>query len=270
MDRTRSPWRALEDPGFAPPEADPAPGRLPARQHLFVAGVLGIVVAVAIATLAVLAGLSPSSTVSVTTAGGDSPALSPGDAGGSVVAGGDGSGPTGQNSAGSDGSDTGSVGADGSVPPELVVEVAGAVARPGLYHLTAGARVADAIAAAGGYGLRIDIARATAELNLAARVNDGDRIIVPSRDNPLVQTGPGATPATGPGASPPLARSGPLNLNAATAAELDALPGIGPVTLAKIIASRTQRPFRSVADLRTRKLVGAAEYAQIQKLVTVR
>ena len=252
MDRTRSPWRALEDPGFAPPEADPAPGRLPARQHLFVAGVLGIVVAVAIATLAVLAGLSSSSTVSVTTAGGD------------------GSGPTGQNSAGSDGSDTGSVGADGSVPPELVVEVAGAVARPGLYHLTAGARVADAIAAAGGYGLRIDIARATAELNLAARVNDGDRIIVPSRDNPLVQTGPGATPATGPGASPPLARSGPLNLNAATAAELDALPGIGPVTLAKIIASRTQRPFRSVADLRTRKLVGAAEYAQIQKLVTVR
>jgi competence protein ComEA len=271
VDRTTSPWRALEDPGFVSPEADPASARLPARQRLLVAGLLGIAVAVALAALALLTVLGPASTVSVSTAGGDSPSLGPGDSAGSVVAGGDGGGPSGQNPDGSDGPGTGGAAADGSAPPvELVVEVAGAVARPGLYHLAAGARVADAIAAAGGYGPRIDVSRATAELNLAARVGDGDRIIVPSRDGPFAQTTPSAAPGDNPSGSSAPARSGPLNLNTATAAELDALPGIGPVTLAKIIASRTQQPFRSVADLRTRKLVGAAELDQIQKLVTVR
>ena len=270
MDRTTSPWRALEDPGFTPPEADPAAGRLPARQRLLVAGVLGIVAAVALAALVVLAGLNGSSTVSVTTAGGDSPSLGPGDASGSVVAGGDGGGPTGQSPDGSDGFGTSGVAADGSSPPaELVVEVAGAVARPGLYHLVAGARVADAIAAAGGYGPRIDVARATAELNLAARVSDGDRIIVPSRDDPLAQTGGAPAQAARRHVRHP-AQLDRSNLNTGDRRRARRPAGIGPVTLAKIIASRTQQPFRSIADLRTRKLVGAAEYAQIQKLVTVR
>lgn len=108
------------------------------------------------------------------------------------------------------------------------------------------------------------------ELNLAARVADGDKVIVPSRDDPVVQAGSGGSPGSSAGPTNTPVRTGPVDLNTATAAELDALPGIGPVTLAKIIASRTQERFHSVSDLRTRKLVGAAEFAQIQKLVTVR
>jgi len=224
---------------------------------------------VAIAAVVVVAGQS-SSVVSITAAGGDSPSLGPGDASGDVAAGGDGGGPTGQDPNVTDpGGAVGAAGDPSAGRSELVVEVAGAVARPGLYHLAAGARVADAISAAGGYGPRIDVGRATVELNLAARVSDGDRIIVPSRDDQPAQVVGGGSPGSEPGPTA-TARSGPLNLNTATAVELDALPGIGPVTLAKIIASRTQQAFHAVSDLRTRKLVGAAEYAQIQKLVTVR
>jgi competence protein ComEA len=237
-----------------------------------VAACLGLAIVVGGTT--VLIGSNGSPVVSISAAGGDSPSLGPDEAAGGVAAGGDGGGPAGQapdGSAGSDGAgstDAGAAGASG--PATLVVEVAGAVARPGLYHLAAGSRVADAIAAAGGYGPRIDISRATAELNLAARIADGDKVIVPSRDDPVAQAGGGGSPASSAGPTKAPARTGPVDLNTATAEELDALPGIGPVTLAKIIASRTQERFRAVSDLRTRKLVGAAEYAQIEKLVTVR
>ena len=150
----------------------------------------------------------------------------------------------------------------------LVIDVAGAVLRPGVYHLPAGSRVADAIAAAGGFGPRVD-ALAAQTLNLAAPLTDGVQVRVPSRDD---AAGAGAgSPGTGSGgASGGGAASGsPIDLNTATSAELDTLPGIGPVTAAKIIASRQERPFSAVADLQTRKLVGASTFAKLTGRVTV-
>jgi competence protein ComEA len=150
----------------------------------------------------------------------------------------------------------------------LVIDVAGAVLRPGVYHLPAGSRVADAIAAAGGFGPRVDALAAQA-LNLAAPLTDGIQVRVPSRDD---AAGRGAgNPGTGSGAASGsnAASGGPVDLNTATSAELDALPGIGPVTAGKIIASREERPFSAVDDLKTRKLVGTSTFAKLAGLVTV-
>jgi competence protein ComEA len=146
----------------------------------------------------------------------------------------------------------------------LVVEVAGAVARPGIYTLPVGSRVADAIGAAGGYSTDVDPRAAEARLNLAARLQDAQLITVPRRGDGAA----GSTSTTAaPGAS--AAATGPINLNTGSAAELDKLPGIGPATAAKIIASREEKPFASVDDLVSRKIVTPAILAKMRSQVTV-
>jgi competence protein ComEA len=127
-----------------------------------------------------------------------------------------------------------------------------------------GSRVADAIAAAGGYAPRVAADRVGQTLNLAALVKDGDQVVVPSRDDH------GPTTPAGAGASGTAGGSGPVDLNRATVAELDALPGIGPVTAAKIVAARNEQAFASVDDLRTRKILGAATFDKVKDLVVVR
>ena len=124
-------------------------------------------------------------------------------------------------------------------------------------------RRAASLEAAGGYGPRLDATRASLDLNLAAKLADGDRVVVPSRDDMASSTS-GAAETGGSGAATP------VDLNRATSAELEALPGIGPVTAGKIIASRDEQPFTAVEDLRTRKLVGAKTFDGLKDLVAVR
>ena len=145
--------------------------------------------------------------------------------------------------------------------------MAGAVVHPGIYHLPAGSRVADAITAAGGFGPRVDALAAQA-LNLAAPLKDGVQVRVPSREDATAR-GTGSPGPGGGGSGSGGGAGGPVDLNTATAAELDTLPGIGPVTAAKIIASREGQTFSAVAELQTRKLVGAATFAKLAGLVTV-
>ncbi len=150
-----------------------------------------------------------------------------------------------------------------------MVDVAGAVLHPGLYSLPPGSRVADAIRAAGGYGARVDATAAAAALNLAEVLHDGAKVVVPERGSSAAGSGPsGAGAATNPGpAGGP--GQGRVDVNQASASELDTLPGIGPVTAARIIAAREERPFEAVDDLLARKVVSASVMAKIRSLITV-
>jgi competence protein ComEA len=134
--------------------------------------------------------------------------------------------------------------------PKLVVHVAGAVRRPGLYRLAEGSRVADAVARAGGATAPAD----TAAINLAAPVADGMQVLVPRRVA---------------AAGHPAAAAGRPSLSSATLAELDALPGVGPVTAQKILDYRAQHGgFRSVDDLDAIPGIGPARIDQLRDLVT--
>ena len=135
--------------------------------------------------------------------------------------------------------------------PRLVVDVAGAVRRPGLYRLATGARVDDAVAAAGGGTARADIAA----VNLAAPLADGEQVVVPVRG-----AAGGASGAAG---------GTVVDLNSATAEQLDALPGIGPSTAAKIVAYRQQHgAFHSLAELDAVSGIGPSKLAELKGLVT--
>jgi len=135
----------------------------------------------------------------------------------------------------------------------VVVDVAGAVRRAGLYRLPHGSRIADAIARAGGAtrGAELDL------VNLAAPLADGEQILVPRRG--------AAAPA---GAGGPSAPTAPVDLNSASAEQLDTLPGIGPVTAQKIVDYRQAHgPFTSVDDLDAIPGIGPARIENLRGLV---
>ncbi len=138
--------------------------------------------------------------------------------------------------------------------PRLVVHVVGAVRRAGLFRLPEGARVADALARAGGPTPRADLSL----VHLAAPLADGQQVVVPRRGPP------GSVPAAGAPAT-----GAKVSLAMATVDQLDELPGIGPVTAQKIVDWRaTHGPFRSVEDLDAVPGIGPARVEQLRDLVT--
>jgi competence protein ComEA len=137
---------------------------------------------------------------------------------------------------------------------KLVVDVAGAVRRPGLYRLAHGARVADAIALAGGATRRADVDA----VNLAAPLADGLQVVVPRRGTAGGSSGSGAAPSA----------TAPVDLNSATVEQLDALPGIGPSTAQKIVDFRQAHgAFHSLEELDAVPGIGAGRIAQLKGLV---
>src|SRR5439155_24723123 len=136
----------------------------------------------------------------------------------------------------------------------VIVDVVGAVAHPGVYRLPAGARVLDALLAAGGMTGDADLAA----LNKATPLRDGVRIYVPR---------PGeAVPAGSLGSESERL----VDLNHASAAELQTLPGVGATTAARIVRSRNAKTFRKVEELQTRGLVTPRVFADIRDLVSTR
>jgi competence protein ComEA len=154
---------------------------------------------------------------------------------------------------------------------EVVVEIVGAVLRPGVFRLPPGSRVGDLIAAAGGYGPRVDTAKAERELNLAAALSDGDQVRVPSRDDAAAAASAGPAGDGGsPGGTDGTGSAGAqVDINTATQTQLEELPGIGPATAQKIIAAREEAPFVAVEELRTRGVLGEKTFEKLRELVTV-
>lgn len=147
----------------------------------------------------------------------------------------------------------------------IFVHVAGAVAKPGVYELPAGARVIDGITAAGGATSAADVSA----INLARPLTDGERVYVPRRGEVPPGEAAGGPDATG-GASSGAVASGKVNINTASVAELETLPGIGEVIAQRIVDYRTQHgPFRSVRDLLKVEGIGQKKFESLQDHVTV-
>lgn len=142
--------------------------------------------------------------------------------------------------------------AGGDMPSEIVVHIDGAVNKPGVYKLPTDSRVNDAVGAAGGFSGEANIS----VVNLASKLNDGQKILVPKTGEEV----------KGVSASTAADAGGVINVNSASQASLESLPGIGPVTAAKIINGR---PYSSQDELLSRKVITKSVYEKIKDLISV-
>ena len=163
---------------------------------------------------------------------------------------------------------------DTKAPARIAVHVVGAVREPGVYHLDSGARADDALRAAGGANDSADLRR----VNLAAEVRDGEQLYIPRVGERAPVTLPSTNGGSGGGSTGTGGSGGgaastiPLlvDLNSATADDLDRLPGVGPSTAKAIIDHRTRNgPFASVDDLLKVKGIGPSKLAELRPWVRV-
>lgn len=153
-----------------------------------------------------------------------------------------------------------SVREEGPGGEELTVDVAGAVTNPGVYRMTSGARVEDALERAGGPTRKADLT----QINRAAKVEDGRQILVPERASKR------AIAASAAGEGAPASPDQPLNLNTATLEQLDTLDGVGPATAQKILDYRTEHGgFSSVDELDQIPGIGEKRLAALRERVRV-
>lgn len=145
----------------------------------------------------------------------------------------------------------------------IVVQISGAVGTPGVYEVSADARVADVVAAAGGTAPDADLGA----INLARRLRDEDQLVIPTRAPPTPVT-PSTGREAGPAAVPqPLA---PVNINTATLDQLDSLPGIGPAIGQRIIDYRAEHgPFRTVDELDNVNGISSTMVDELRPEITV-
>lgn len=138
------------------------------------------------------------------------------------------------------------------------VDVSGAVKNPGVYQLKDGSRIEDSIKAAGGFSNNVNQEYVSKYLNLAQKLSDGSKVYVPAEGEQAANTQTGTVAGTSIQAK--------VNINTATQAEIEALPGIGPVTASKIISGR---PYQQTEDLKDKKIVSNAVFEKIKDQVVV-
>jgi len=148
----------------------------------------------------------------------------------------------------------------------LMIDVRGAVNKPGVYTLTVGSRVQDAITFAGDVLSNAD----TRALNLARKLNDGEQIYVPLVGEATIAPPTAVSKSSAARTPTAQAPQGKININTATLEQLDALPGIGPAIAQRIIDYRTQNGnFKKIDDLKNVRGIGDALFDQIKDLVTL-
>jgi competence protein ComEA len=149
---------------------------------------------------------------------------------------------------------------------EITVDIEGAVQKPGVYKLDSTSRIQDALIVAGGLSKNADRAKVSQNVNLAAPLIDSAKLYIPAVGEQSAPSGSSTNSSSGSTNGVLGAETKMVNINTASESELDALPGVGPVTAQKIIGNR---PYQKIDELVSKKAVGASVFAKIKDQVSV-